>query len=38
MIRLDNLLTERQASTPELLAGFGRSQDPVWRSTTVALR
>ena len=38
MVRLDNLLTERQASSPELLAGFGRSQDPVWRSTTVALR
>jgi hypothetical protein len=24
--------------TPELLAGFGRSQDPTWRSTTIALR
>jgi len=23
MVRLDNLLTERQASSPDLLAGFG---------------
>jgi hypothetical protein len=38
MVRLDTLLAERQASAPELLGGFGRSQDPVWRSTTVALR
>jgi hypothetical protein len=38
LVRLDNLLTERQASSPELLAGFGRSQDPLWRSSTVALR
>jgi len=26
------------AGSPELLAGFGRSQDPLWRSSTVALR
>lgn len=37
-MNLDTLLTERQASTPDLLRSFNRWQDPVWRSTTVALR
>ena len=37
-MNLDTLLIERWASTPDLLRGFGRWQDPVWRSTTVALR
>jgi hypothetical protein len=37
-VNLDTLLIDRWASTPDMLRGFARWQDPVWRSTTVALR
>jgi hypothetical protein len=37
-VNLDMLLIETWASTPDLLRSFRRWQDPVWRSTTVALR
>jgi hypothetical protein len=37
-VNLDALLIDRWASTPDMLRGFGRWQDPLWRSTTVALR
>lgn len=35
--RLYDLAPQRQASTPELLADFGRWQDPQWRRDTLAL-
>ncbi|HWZ62791.1 MAG TPA: hypothetical protein VNX02_07215 [Steroidobacteraceae bacterium] len=35
--RLYDLAPEKQASTPELLADFGRWQDPQWRRETLAL-
>jgi hypothetical protein len=35
--RLYDLAPERQASSPELLADFGRWQDPQWRRETLAL-
>jgi hypothetical protein len=38
LVNLDTLQTEKQAGTPDLLRSFGRWQDPVWRSTTIALR
>jgi hypothetical protein len=38
LVRLDTLLTDRQAGTPQLIPGFRRWQDAVWRSTTIALR
>jgi hypothetical protein len=38
VIDLATLLVRRQAGTPELLGAFGRWQDPLWRSTTIALR
>lgn len=38
LVRLATLITEQQAGTPELLPRFGRWQDPVWRSTTIAFR
>jgi hypothetical protein len=36
--RLDTLQAEKSASTPELLALFGRWQDAAWKRQTVALR
>ena len=36
-VRLEDLALVRQASTPELLADFGRWQDPGWRRDTLAL-
>jgi hypothetical protein len=38
IVRLATLVAEQQAGTPELLPRFGRWQDPVWRSTTIAFR
>lgn len=38
VVDLSTLLVRQQAGTPDLLGSFGRWQDPVWRSTTVALR
>jgi len=38
IVRLDTLSSVTQATSPELLSGFLRWQDPVWRSNTVALR
>ncbi|MGO9803588.1 MAG: SH3 domain-containing protein [Steroidobacteraceae bacterium] len=35
--RLYDLTPVKQASTPELLADFGRWQDPLWRRDTLAL-
>lgn len=35
--RLYDFLPVKQASTPELLADFGRWQDPAWRRDTLAL-
>jgi hypothetical protein len=37
-LRLDDLVTVRQASSPELLRDFGRWQDVGWRRDTLALR
>jgi hypothetical protein len=37
-LRLDDLVTIRQASNPELLRDFGRWQDGGWRRDTLALR
>ncbi len=37
-IALDSLQTEHQAGTPALVPGFGRWQDPAWRSATHAVR
>jgi hypothetical protein len=37
-LRLDDLVSVRQASTPELLRDFGRWQDVRWRRDTLALR
>jgi len=36
-LRLDDLVTVRQASSPELLRDFGRWQDVNWRRDTLAL-
>jgi hypothetical protein len=36
-LRLDDLVTVRQASSPDLLRDFGRWQDPTWRRDTLAL-
>jgi hypothetical protein len=36
-LRLADLLPVRQASSPELLADFGRWQDVAWRRDTLAL-
>jgi len=36
-LRLEDLIPVRQASSPELLADFGRWQDPAWRRDTLAL-
>jgi hypothetical protein len=38
LVRLTTLVAEQQAATPELLPRFGRWQDPIWRSTTIAFR
>lgn len=38
MVNLSTLLIAKQAGTTELLPAFGRWQDPVWHSTTIALR
>ena len=38
VLRLDTLVTERQASTPTLLVLFGKWQDPAWKQQTVSLR
>lgn len=37
-LRLNDLVTVRQASSPELLSDFGRWQDVGWRRDTLALR
>jgi hypothetical protein len=37
VLRLDDLGVVRGASTPELLADFGRWQDVAWRRNTLAL-
>ena len=36
-LRLDDLVTVRQASSPDLLRDFGRWQDVAWRRDTLAL-
>jgi hypothetical protein len=36
-LRMEDLIPVTQASTPELLADFGRWQDPAWRRDTLAL-
>ena len=36
-VQLDDLALVRQASSPELLADFGRWQDPGWRRDTLSL-
>jgi hypothetical protein len=36
-LRLEDLIPVRQASSPELLADFGRWQDATWRRDTLAL-
>ena len=36
-LRLDDFALVREASRPELLADFGRWQDPAWRRDTLAL-
>jgi hypothetical protein len=36
-LRLEDLSPLKQASSPELLADFGRWQDPLWRRDTLAL-
>jgi hypothetical protein len=36
-LRLADLIAVKQASSPELLADFGRWQDPAWRRDTLAL-
>ncbi len=36
-LRLDDLVTVRQASSPDLLRDFGRWQDVRWRRDTLAL-
>lgn len=38
LVRVATLVTEQQAGSPELLPRFGRWQDPIWRSTTIAFR
>jgi hypothetical protein len=37
-LRLEDLIPVKSASSPELLADFGRWQDPYWRRDTLALR
>jgi hypothetical protein len=37
-LALDDLIPVREASSPELLADFGRWQDAAWRRDTLALR
>lgn len=37
-VRLDDLVTVKQASRPDLLRDFGRWQDVAWRRDTLALR
>jgi hypothetical protein len=36
-VRLDDLVTVRQAGSPDLLRDFGRWQDPRWRRDTLSL-
>jgi hypothetical protein len=36
-LRMEDLIPVTQASSPELLADFGRWQDPAWRRDTLAL-
>ena len=38
VLRLDTLVADKQASTPELLGDFVRWQDAAWKHQTVALR
>ena len=38
VIRLDSMITDKQASDPALLAAFGKWQDPAWKRQTVSLR
>ena len=38
VLRLDTLVADRQASTPELLPDFERWEDSAWKHQTVALR
>jgi hypothetical protein len=38
VLSLETLAAEKQASTPSLLALFGKWQDPAWKRATVSLR
>ena len=38
VMRLDTMITEKQASDPALLAAFGKWQDAGWKRQTVSLR
>jgi hypothetical protein len=38
LVRLDSLVTERQAGDPAALGAFQRWQDPAWKRMTVSLR
>jgi hypothetical protein len=38
IVRLDTLITEAQAATPDRLPGFRRWEDPNWSSTSISLR
>lgn len=38
VLRMDTLLTEKQASAPSLLMLFGKWQDPAWKQQTISLR
>ena len=38
VLSLDTLAVDKQASTPSLLAAFGKWQDAAWKRQTVSLR
>jgi hypothetical protein len=38
VLKLDTLLTEKQASTPALLTSFKQWQDPTWKRLSLSLR
>jgi hypothetical protein len=38
VLKLDTLVTEKQASTPSLLVLFGKWQDAAWKRQSVSLR
>jgi hypothetical protein len=38
LVRLDTLVTERQAGDPSILGAFQRWQDPAWKRNTLSLR